>query len=286
MAGSGYWRAHEGPGCPDDDGSGDGNGDTAEVDRHAGWMRGSPTTVPGVNGSVVRTAGGASRTWRMRQWPNDPTVAHLILVDHLTVPTTDAIDAAIEHARRRGARVVRTSALFPRAADVMSSSGFATIDRLALLQLTIGDVIDRLPRPARTGAMQAWHHGRVARIDQEAFGPMWGNDAASLREIRRATPAHRARIVRVDRELAGFAISGLAGSNGYLQRLAVANRHQRSGLGRRLVTDSLQWMHRSRVTTAYVNTGTTNTAALELYAGLGFTRLDDELRIAELRLSG
>ncbi len=222
----------------------------------------------------------------MRQWPNDPTVAHLVFLDHLTVPTPGAIDEAVEHARRRGARCIRTSALFPRAAEVVLPAGFTTIDRLALLQLTLGDVAERLPRRPRTAAMQPWHHQRVARIDQEAFGSMWGNDAASIRDIRRATPEHRARVVRVDRELAGFAISGSAGSNGYLQRLAVAPHRRRRGLALDLVVDSLHWMLQRRVRMAYVNTGITNTAALELYDQIGFVRLDDELRIAELRLPG
>jgi hypothetical protein len=57
-------------------------------------------------------------------------------------------------------------------------------------------------------------------------------------------------------------------------------------LARDLVVDSLHWMYGRRVTTAYVNTGITNTAALQLYDQIGFVRLDDELQIAELRLPG
>ena len=243
-------------------------------------------TVAGVNGSVVRTMGGAARTWRMCQWPNDATVAHLIFLDHLTVPTPEVIDAAVDHARRKGARVIRTSALFPRAAEIVMSSGFRAIDRLALLQLTIAGVVEDLPDPRRrTSPMQRWHHRRVARVDQDAFGPLWGNDATSVREIRRATPVHRARVVRNGREVAGFAIAGLAGSNGYLQRLAVAGERRREGVARDLVTDAVRWMHGRRASTAYVNTGTANAAALELYDGLGFVRLDHELQIAELRLA-
>lgn len=230
--------------------------------------------------------GGVARTWRMRQWPNDATVAHLIFLDHLTVPSADAIDEAVAHARRKGARVIRTSALFPRAAEIVMSSGFSAIDRLALLQLAISDVADELPEPRRrTSPMLPWQHQRVARVDQDAFGPLWGNDSTSLREIRRATPVHRARVVRGGRQVVGFAITGLAGSNGYLQRLAVAGERRREGVARDLVADAVRWMHDRRASTAYVNTGTSNDAALELYDGLGFVRLDHELQIAELRLA-
>ena len=56
------------------------------------FARGHRTTVVVVNGSVVRTSSATARIWRMRQWPNDPTVAHLIFVDHQTVPSADAIE--------------------------------------------------------------------------------------------------------------------------------------------------------------------------------------------------
>lgn len=240
-----------------------------------------------MNGSAVRTVGGAARTWRMREWPSDSTVAHLIFVDHLSVPTPETLEAAIEHAHRKGARVVRTSALFPRAAEIVLANGFEPIDRLALLRLSLHDARDRFPAgPSGVRALQPWHQHQAARVDQDAFGPMWGNSAASIRDIRRATPAHRARIVKADREVAGFAISGIAGSNGYLQRLAVGNDHRRVGIARDLAVDGLRWMHERNAGTAFVNTGVGNDPALALYAGLGFTRLDDELTIAERRLAG
>ena len=67
----------------------------------------------------------------MRAWPGDDTVAHLIFVDHQTLPVADDLAAAIDHARRKGARAIRTSAMFPDAAGVVLASGFEPIDRLA-----------------------------------------------------------------------------------------------------------------------------------------------------------
>ena len=222
----------------------------------------------------------------MRQWPNDATVAHLIFVDHLDVPTTAAIDSALEHARRKGARSIRTSALFPRSSERLLAAGFEPIDQLALLQLPLdGDVIAHLGESPGTHPFRPWHHAAAARVDQNAFGLMWGNDATSLRDIRRATPHHRARIVRRDRHIVGFAISGAAGENGYLQRLAVHTDHRRQGIAQHLVIDALQWMHQRRLRTALVNTGVTNVGGLALYEGLGFQRLAHQLTIAERRLA-
>ncbi len=221
----------------------------------------------------------------MREWPNDSTVAHLIFVDHQAVPTTDEIAGAIAHAHHRGARAIRTSALFPRAAAVLGDAGFATINELALLRLRLDDdVIAGLAPVRRTRALQPWSHRRAAAVDQDAFGLLWGNDTASLRDIRHATPLHRARAVRQDGRIVGFAISGAAADNGYLQRLAVASDHRRRGVARDLVADALRWMHQRQRLHALVNTGVENHAALELYASIGFERLTDVLTIVERRL--
>jgi len=239
--------------------------------------------VTRVNGSVVRTAGGAARSWRMRQWPNDPTVAHLVFLDHLDVPTPAVVTAAIDHARRCGARAIRTSALFPPAADVVLAAGFEPIDHLALLRRRLDTGAPPSPATA-TRPLLPWQHAAAARVDRAAFGPLWGNDATALRDIRRATPDHRARGVRDGGDMVGFAISGAAREHGYLQRLAVDPARRRQGLATALVLDALRWMHDRGAMSALVNTGTSNDAALALYDGLGFERLDDVLVIAELRV--
>ena len=68
----------------------------------------------------------------------------------------------------------------------------------------------------------------------------------------------------------GYAISGRAGRQGYLQRLAVDPPHQGKGHGQVLVADALHWMHKRGVARAVVNTQLGNEAALALYGRLGF----------------
>lgn len=243
------------------------------------------STVVRVN--AVRATKDVSRAWRVRQWPGDATVAHLIFTDHLVTPTASSIEQGLEHARRRGARAVRTSALFPRAADVALAAGFEPIDRLALLRLDLDESSELVARSRRhPRPLYSWQYGRAAKVDQEAFGPLWGNNRDSLAEIRDATPVHRGRYIGSGRDMAGFAIAGAAGSSGYLQRLATAPAHRRTGVARDLVADAAGWMRERGLETMMVNTGVANGAALALYEGLGFTRLDEQLTIAELRFSG
>jgi ribosomal protein S18 acetylase RimI-like enzyme len=221
----------------------------------------------------------------MRAWPTDATVAHLIFVDHQTLPTADDLAGAVEHAVRKGARALRTSAMFPDAADIVLGGGFTPIDRLALLRRPLTEIDDLPAPPVRIRPMRAWHLSPCAGIDREAFGLMWANSPASLRDIRTATPLHRARLTRTGRRITGFVVSGAAADTGYLQRLAVAADARRCGIARALVADAMRWMRDQDLTAVMVNTGVTNTAALELYASLGFHTLPDELTIAELRLT-
>jgi ribosomal protein S18 acetylase RimI-like enzyme len=216
------------------------------------------------------------------------------VLDQHAVPSTEEFEGWIVAARRAGYRRLRTSALFPSAANTALSSGFVAVDTLALLRadLAVDDAVDdapRIQRPRRrrslpTRPLRSRHLTDAARLDQEAFGIEWGNDPTSLREIRRATPVHRARCVVRDGAVVGFAISGAGGSTGYLQRLAVDTVHRRTGVASALVADSLRWMRRNGLRNALVNTGVANEAALGLYAGFGFHRLADRLVVAEFVL--
>ena len=81
--------------------------------------------------------------------------------------------------------------------------------------------------------------------------------------------------------MSAYALSGRDAKQGFLQRLAVDPSHQRAGLGRALVLDSLQWLARWRVQRVLVNTPTDNYPALALYEQLGFHRLGVHLRVYE-----
>lgn len=227
----------------------------------------------------------------MRPWAFDRGVVQLALADQAIVPSVEEVrtwtDTLAGQVRPDGAvHTIRTGALFPEAASRFADAGFTVIDTLVLLRIDLAEHerSERVP----TIALRARRHRAAAQIDRAAFGDPWGNDASDLAEIRRATPIHRARAVTSRRRpgwrqpLVGFAISGAASGQGYLQRLAVAPSEQGRGHGRALVLDSLSWMCSRRLRHGLVNTGVDNARALGLYESLGFQRLPNQLLVMQL----
>ncbi len=240
------------------------------------------------------TASRAVRA-RLAEWPGDPDVGHLVLLDHSMRPDGADVAAWVLEARRRGHRALRTGALFPESRPAFLRAGFRPIDELALLEVdlpalrrshgtSVFDAARDLVGRGPTQRMGVDDLDEVAALDQRAFPPPWGNDPTSLQAIRAATPSQRSRVITRDGAIVGFAISGRAGRVGYLQRLAVDPTMRRQGLARTLVVDACAWMRRRGAGRAVVNTATTNDPAITLYASLGFQQRAETLLVLELEL--
>lgn len=243
----------------------------------------------------------------IRPSTTNPRLVHLRLRDDAVVPSADEIRRWTEDAATAGAAIVRTAALFPRAAATFEACGFRVADTLVLLhaELTrraIRSAISADDRPTRgtTGTLRRQSYGDAARLDAAAFGAVWGHDRAELEDIRHATPVCRARCRYEpggERDgwrgwfgggqrgaIAAFAIAGASAEHGYLQRLSVDPRFQRRGHGRALTLDALRWMARRRLDDCLVNTSVDNEPAQALYQSIGFTPMADRLRVLELEV--
>lgn len=251
----------------------------------------------------------------LRRWPRDPTIAHLVLLDVGMVPTAAAIDGWIRNAfdshldnnAERGADTntvtrsargsdatveitrIRTGALFPASTAAFLDHGFVEVDRLALLERALLDPVAVPRQPDLTlNPLRGRDLAVAAEIDHASFPDGWQHDAASLEEVAAATPHSRRRLVapstpwRRRQTSIGFAITGCAGPNGYLQRLAVHPSARRHGAGRILVADALNWLLRRGARRAMVNTGIDNLEALALYRDTGFIQRDEQLLVLEL----
>jgi len=197
------------------------------------------------------------------------TFADLVLSDRDLTEVMDQLRAAAQ------TRVI-TGALSPREAENFERCGFEELRNLTLLRR-------RVDEPIRvTGlSLRRWRRRDltpVLEVDHAAFEEFWRFDEPALHDAMSATPHRVLRVTRAQ-PIEGYALSGLAGSRGYLQRLAVAPASAGRGIGAGLLLDALRWMRWRGAIEAFVNTQADNTRALSLYQRHGFESEPEGLAI-------
>lgn len=219
---------------------------------------------------------------RVRAWRGDVHTAYVAPIPGRHPVSVAAIRLTTDTLRDRGVSRIVTSALTPAEEVSFREAGYTERERLHLLRHELDD----LPRPASSGLRRARRADRSAVLatDHAAFDGFWRLDDVSLDEAIRATPTARVRVRSHDDGVVGYAVSGRAGSVGYLQRLAVHPRRQGEGLGRALVLDGLRWMRRRGAHHALVNTQMANERAYHLYLALGFRPEPHDLAVLEADL--
>jgi ribosomal protein S18 acetylase RimI-like enzyme len=205
---------------------------------------------------------------RLSPWRGDPTIAELAPALAGRPVTAPSIRRGLELVAGRGYRGVLTNALSPEEQHGYLEVGFEVRERLHLLSRSLDDLPPRV-RSVRLRRGRRRDRAGILGIDAAAFDPFWRLDELGLHEAIGATPTSRLR-VNAGGPVVGYAVTGRAGTRGYLQRLAVHPEHHRQGLGTALVTDALHWLRRRGVHTAVVNTQEANAVALGLYHHLGF----------------
>jgi len=225
---------------------------------------------------------------RAGPWRGDGEVAYLAPLPPAGTPSVDFLHRCLDNLTARGFSRVVTSALAPAEQQGFLALGFEEFERLHLLSHNLSDI----GRPSREAA-SLLRKGRdadwppVLAVDASAFSPFWRLDAGGLREAIDATPVTRFRVAAQGKggaSVLAYAVTGLSGAQGYLQRLAVDPAHRRMGLGRALGLDGLRWLRRKGGSEAVVNTQLGNDAALALYLSLGFRHEPMQLSVLHRRL--
>jgi ribosomal protein S18 acetylase RimI-like enzyme len=232
---------------------------------------------------------------RAAPWRGQADIAQLVLGER--VPSDRSVIESCLHAlRRSGYATVVTTAMPPGDALPFVDAGFEMRERLHLLEHDLVALPVARPNPPRL--RRAWRTDRtsVLALDHLAFDEFWRLEDQGLREALQATPAVRFRVGEPARPLAGgapeparyeaaaYAITGRAGRQGYLQRIAVHPDVRRQGWGEALVLDALRWLRRHDVRRALVNTQWTNEGAVALYESCGFRRLPVGLCVLDRNL--
>jgi len=219
--------------------------------------------------------------FRCGPWRGSTAVAYLMPLSPASTLGPAVLSAARAKLVARGFSEVITGAVGASECVALHQDGFTDREKLHLLSHDFSTPIPRR-RHTRVKIRRATSrsHQSILSVDHKAFDSFWRLDESGLQEALTATPISRLRVVRRG-EVVGYAVTGRAGRNGYLQRLAVAPDQEGSGIGSALIHDSLRWLKRSRVSRVWVNTQQANSRALALYQRLGFKSEQTHLTVLQ-----
>lgn len=234
-------------------------------------------------------AGGEVICWGHEQaragpWHGDVRTAYLVPLPGAPAPSLGFVRLAMDELATRGFSRVVTNALSAGDQVGFLGAGFEVREELCLLGHDLVQVPPATPVAHRRA--RPADHPAVLEVDALAFSTFWHLDQRGLDDAIGATPRARFRVVAPGGAVVAYALTGRAGRQGFLQRLAVHPRHRRQGLARALVVDALRWLRRRRVRRVVVNTPSTNHAAVSLYQSLGFRREPQGLAVLGIDLQG
>jgi ribosomal protein S18 acetylase RimI-like enzyme len=226
---------------------------------------------------------------RVRAWRGSSSVALVSPVPGQPPVSVTTIRLTGASLQERGFERAVTSALTPAEERMFVAGGYTVRERLHLLHHDLTG-LGTVDIPARLHRARRADTEAILRTDNAAFGEFWKLDSAGLQDAIAATPTARVRTAHVDEneptKVVGYAVTGRAGSSGYLQRLAVHPSQQGEGIGRDLVVDCLRWVKRRGGTRVLVNTQEANEGALALYTAMGFQPESHGLAVLECELVG
>lgn len=182
--------------------------------------------------------------------------------------SADFLTSGAEHLLDLGAEWVGSPPVDPSTASVWKSAGFRPFLHLDLygrdLTIPFGEPTVVVEDGTATDLLA------VKEIDRLSFDETWQLGVLGMAEARSATPRSGFLVTRESGSVVGFAIVGIAGTIGYLQRLGVHPHRRGSGHGRSLIRSSLHWCRRRGAHQQLLNTQPENEAAAYLYASEGY----------------
>lgn len=154
--------------------------------------------------------------------------------------------------------------------DGLAAAGFVQVDRVIGYAHTFGRSHSPLPPVSALRAAAAPDFDPVLAINAAAFTPFWRYDDSTV--LSWLLTSDHATVAEADGQLAGFALTSINAEteHAYLIRIATLPTFQGRGLGRRLVTDALEYARASCTTGLALNTQASNTVSRRLYESLGF----------------
>jgi len=226
---------------------------------------------------TIRWPGGSAR---LGSWRGQGDVAS-VTVTASRAPSPELVAQGLDWLRSAGYESVVTNALAPADALAFIDAGFTSREQLHLLAHDLERIPDATHRSRRARRRT---FPAILELDNRCFDGFWHFDAAGMTDAVNATPHHRFRVGSQDRKVAAYAITGRAGSQGYIQRIGVDPDLRRSGWGTSLLADALTWLRARGAARALVNTQFGNDVAVQVYERCGFRMLPVNLCVLERTL--
>lgn len=184
--------------------------------------------------------------------------------------------AQTEIARAGGARVA-VIAMQSWFQQVLAASGFENRQRIVMLEwhgFASQPWVRREAEGVRLRKMTEGDLPEVARVDGEAFDPLWRN---SLETLHKAfSQSLLATVAETEAGIIGYQLSTGGGHRAHLARLAVSPAMQGHGIGQTLVSELFHALVNNGVHKLSVNTQSDNQTSLRLYQRLGFLRTGEQ----------
>lgn len=221
--------------------------------------------------------------FRAGSWRARGDLAYLVPLSPAHTLTVNALAKARAELDSQGFAEIVTAAVAPPERAAFIRDGYEEREHLHLLHHDLHSLPARVRRHRwRSGVHiergSAADRAEILDLDRRTFDEFWQLDDEGLTDAMDATPVSRLRVIR-DPQVIGYAVAGRAGTQGFLQRLAVDPERQGSGHGAALVHDALHWMRRRGASIAWVNTQEANNRALRLYEHLGFRPAEHNLTV-------
>jgi ribosomal protein S18 acetylase RimI-like enzyme len=207
-----------------------------------------------------------------RRWNSELPYAHVRLIRG----SSAFLRAAADHLLGYDVELVTSPPLATGADGVWTRAGFGPFLELHLYRRNL-----MLPYEAPRQAVVEItpDFDELNTLDRTAFDPLWRVDPLGLKESHSATARSTVLSIQSDDGRLGYAIVGVAGVTGYLQRIAVDINARRQGVGRDLVRAAMSWAADHGAASMLLNTQPENTASAALYRSEDFARVPGNLRV-------
>ncbi|MGB2894764.1 MAG: GNAT family N-acetyltransferase [Anaerolineales bacterium] len=123
----------------------------------------------------------------------------------------------------------------------------------------------------------------VARVDQNAFAPLWALSLRSLRTAYRLSSL--ATVISQGDQIIAYQMSTSSALGAHIARLAVLPDLQGMGFGRALIANALHVFPQRGLEQVTVNTQADNLRGQQLYRSLGFLPTGQRFSLLETRLA-